>query len=234
MKFKNRQHEIDIYFFFSGSTGKTRKRKPSETEPAVKPRIFKENVENKQTRRKTLNNRYSNKKKVLEEANNSKLREIEVRVEDCLQANSALSLLCRQKLEEHTDRSPNSNPSDSASVVEEEEAIQTDTVNEVITVEDTNGINISSGDSSVGLVSVVNDKNNDVNLESENVQCVQSPIPSEEVVKEGGDNIIVNNSTCGSSEEDCVIVAETTKAPIDTPQGKAADQEPNCSIRGEH
>lgn len=214
-------------FYFSGTTGKTRKRKPSETEPTIKPRLFKENVENKQTRRKTLNNRYSNKKKVLEEANNSKLREIEVRVENCLQTNSALSLLCRQKLEEHTDRSPNR-----TDLVPAEEAPQRSEADEVQPLENTNGSNLSSGDSSVELVGVLNDKN-EVHVASENV-CDESSKPTEEIVIEGGDNIINSkNSTCGSSEEDCVIVAERTETSTSTPLGKAADQEPDCSIRGE-
>lgn len=215
-------------FFFAGSSGKNRKRKPSESEPAVKPRLFKENVENKQTRRKTLNNRYSNKKKVLEEANNSKLREIEVRVEDCLQTNSALSQLCRQKLEEHTDLVPNSTDL----VPVDEDIVGSNTVDEVVVLEDTNGSNITSGDSSVELVGEINDKN-EVDVASDNVRA-ESSIPAEEIVNEGGDNIINCSSTCGSSEEDCVIVAERTETPTNTPIGKAADQEPDCSIRGEY
>lgn len=82
-------------------------------------------------------------------------------------------------------------------------------------------------------MSVVNEENN-VDVASENVQCVQSPVPAEEVVNEGSDNNIISNSTCGSSEEDCVIVTERTNTPISTPEEKAADQEPDCSIRGEH
>lgn len=88
-------------------TGKTRKRKPSESEQSSpKPRTFKEDVENKQTSRrsKLLNRHLANKKKVLEETNNSKqVREIEIRVEDC-------SSLCKQKLEETNNRSPADRP----------------------------------------------------------------------------------------------------------------------------
>lgn len=221
------------FFSFAGSTGKTRKRKPSESEPVTKPRLFKENVENKQTRRKTINNRYSNRKKVLEEANNSKLREIEVRVEDCLQTNSALSLLCRQKLEEHTDRPPD--PPDSVPVVKTDPsvAVPPAVVEEISTVvEDTNGINNTSEDSCVELVS---ENINDVASEDV-VQCAaESSISTEEVLNEGGDNIIVDsNSTGGSSEQgDCVIVTERTNTPTNT-LGQAADQERDCSIRGEH
>ncbi|KAJ8952881.1 hypothetical protein NQ318_006497 [Aromia moschata] len=91
------------------SCGKSRKRKTSETETSstTKSRTgfsTKEDCENKQARKKNLNNRSSNKKKVLEEANNSKLREVEVVVEDCLQSNSALSVLCRRKLEESVEQ----------------------------------------------------------------------------------------------------------------------------------
>lgn len=187
----------------------------------MKPRIFKENVENKQTRRKTINNRYTNKKKVLEEANNSKLREIEVRVEDCLQTNSALSLLCRQKLGEHTDRPPD--PSNSVHF--EDVIVPQSKVDAVVTLEDTNGNNSSNENASVDLVSVVID-----DVASEDVvQCSESPIP-EEVVNAGGDNIIRSNS----SAEDCVLVAERTENPTNTPLGKATDQERDCSIRGNH
>lgn len=61
---------------------------------------IKEDLENKQNRKKNLCNRSASKKKVLEEATNSKLREIEIRVEDCLQTAShhaiAFSALCRR------------------------------------------------------------------------------------------------------------------------------------------
>lgn len=223
-------YKLTFPFSVAGSTVKTRKRKPSESEPAAKPRLFKENVENKQTRRKTINNRYSNKKKVLEEANNSKLREIEVRVEDCLQTNSALSLLCRQKLEEHTDRPPD--PPDSVPIDEVVDPPSPPPPTDGV-VEDTNGSSSSSGNSSVvELVSVINDDNG---VSCEHVQCVESAVPTKDVVNEGGDNIISsNNSTGGSSEKDCVIiVAERTETPTNTPVGKASDQGQDCSIRGE-
>lgn len=60
---------------------------------------IKEDLENKQSRKKNLCNRGGGKKKVLEEANNSKLREVEIRVEDCLQTIShpiTLSAVCRR------------------------------------------------------------------------------------------------------------------------------------------
>lgn len=54
-----------------------------------------EDLENKRTRLRKNSNNHARppKKKVLEEANNSKLREIEIRVENC-------SLLCQKKLAE--------------------------------------------------------------------------------------------------------------------------------------
>lgn len=73
----------------------------------------------------------------------------------------------------------------------------------------------------------------DNEVASEDVQCDASPTPSQKVVNEGGDNVIGSNSTGGSSEDNCVIVAERTEAPIKTPLGKAAEQEQDCSIRGE-
>nr|XP_015837929.1 PREDICTED: probable JmjC domain-containing histone demethylation protein 2C isoform X2 [Tribolium castaneum] len=83
-----------------GSVTKTRKRKPSESESSSgKSRhnfgAIKEDLENKSSRKKNLCNRgASSKKKVLEEANNSKLREVEVRVEDCLQSVSCRRSSC--------------------------------------------------------------------------------------------------------------------------------------------
>ncbi|XP_044259343.1 lysine-specific demethylase 3A [Tribolium madens] len=63
---------------------KTRKRKPSETRPNFGG--IKEDLENnKQSRKRNV----SSKKKVLEEVNNSKLREVEIRVEDCLLKSSS-------------------------------------------------------------------------------------------------------------------------------------------------
>lgn len=89
-------------------TKTVRKRKSSENDNvSTKLRNhfnnIKEDLENKQTRRKTCyGNRGSSKKKVLEEANNSKLRDVQVRVDNCLQTASlpaALSALCRRSFE---------------------------------------------------------------------------------------------------------------------------------------
>lgn len=84
-----------IYIFLIFIAKTQRKRKSSEND-AIKPR--KEDVENKQSRKSTRNscNRGA-KKKVLEEANNSKLRQhVQIRVEDCLQNGQKLSAICRR------------------------------------------------------------------------------------------------------------------------------------------
>ncbi|KAJ8961960.1 hypothetical protein NQ314_005862 [Rhamnusium bicolor] len=148
----------------------------------------KEDCENKQTRRKNLNNRSSNKKKVLEEANNSKLREIEVRVEDCLQSNSALSVLCRRKLEESVKRQSN-----------EKSPPESPDPNPI----EGNGLEDSNG-SSVELVSV------DVQSDDATVQC--GSMPASEVVNgdlNGEEDCVIvaqRTSTPSKAEErDCSI-----------------------------
>ncbi|XP_076257984.1 lysine demethylase 3 isoform X2 [Rhynchophorus ferrugineus] len=77
-----------------GTPPKSRKRKTSETDyPSSRTRYsnsIKEDLENKQSRKRNVN-RSVNKKKVLEEANNSKLREVEIVVEDCLQSSTFLA-----------------------------------------------------------------------------------------------------------------------------------------------
>ncbi|XP_023311015.1 probable JmjC domain-containing histone demethylation protein 2C isoform X3 [Anoplophora glabripennis] len=189
-----------------GSAGKSRKRKPSETDApsTAKSRISsfagpKEDCENKQTRtRKNLNQRGSNKKKVLEEANNSKLREIEVRVEDCLQSNPALSELCRRKLEESG--AEEEEEEDERPEHHEEPPADGPDPRPIEPAEDSNG-------SSVELVSVV------VRSDDATVQC--GSMPASQVVN-GGLN----------GEEDCVIVAQRTSTP-----SKA--EERDCSIRGD-
>ncbi|XP_022919363.2 probable JmjC domain-containing histone demethylation protein 2C isoform X1 [Onthophagus taurus] len=94
----------------SSSAKAGRKRKSSENESTSKQRHagylnVKEDLENKQGRkRNVVNHRGNAKKKVLEEATNSKLRVVQVRVEDCLQNaalnDGALSAVCRRSLEE--------------------------------------------------------------------------------------------------------------------------------------
>ncbi|KAH0808639.1 hypothetical protein GEV33_014154 [Tenebrio molitor] len=108
--------------FVSGSVTKARKRKTSDSESSsAKARhnfgALKEDVENKQSRKKNLCNRGSSKKKVLEEANNSKLREVEIRVEDCLQTVShpaVLSAVCRRSSLEEGGESKSAECDDSA------------------------------------------------------------------------------------------------------------------------
>ncbi|KAJ8920426.1 hypothetical protein NQ315_005292 [Exocentrus adspersus] len=179
------------YLFISGSSGKSRKRKPTEpdTTPTSKPRISnfsstKEDCENKQTRRKNLTQRAPNKKKVLEEANNSKLREIEVRVEDCLQSNPALTELCRRNVEEKEDEEVRSTDAPDPRPIE-------------------HGLDDSNG-SSVELVSV------DVQSDDATVQC--GSMPASEVVNgdlNGEEDCVIvaqRTSTPSKTEErDCSI-----------------------------
>jgi hypothetical protein len=113
---------IIMVVFVSGSVTKARKRKTSDSESSsAKARhnfgALKEDVENKQSRKKNLCNRGSSKKKVLEEANNSKLREVEIRVEDCLQTVShpaVLSAVCRRSSLEEGGESKSAECDDSA------------------------------------------------------------------------------------------------------------------------
>ncbi|KAK6635709.1 hypothetical protein RUM44_000963 [Polyplax serrata] len=66
-----------------GSAHKGRRRRNSD-QNEIGSTLHKEDLENKGNKKRT-NNR-GTKKKILEEANNSKLRDVQVRVEDCLQA----------------------------------------------------------------------------------------------------------------------------------------------------
>ncbi|XP_030757045.1 probable JmjC domain-containing histone demethylation protein 2C isoform X2 [Sitophilus oryzae] len=121
---------------------KTRKRKTSESDnPSSRTRYansIKEDLENKQSRKKNVN-RSINKKKVLEEANNSKLREVEVVVEDCLQSGTFLPTHSQLLDEEQAVKSEDSEEkqsvkeeNDNSKVVEDEEA----PIDEVVEVED--------------------------------------------------------------------------------------------------
>lgn len=149
-------------------------------------------MENKQGRKRNAVNRGSTtgKKKVLEEANNSKLRDVQVRVEDCLQNVSrqeALSAICRRSFEESA--------SESISQESTSPHIE-DTAGNVV---DTTLDDDTSNGSSVQLVPV----------EEEIVRSVDDgkvckPVP-ETVVAE----VVV------SEEEDCVIVAQRTTPKID-------------------
>lgn len=171
---------------------------------------MKEDLENKQGRKKNgqNQNRSSNKKKVLEEANNSKLRDVQVRVEDCLQNaahTAALSAVCRRSFEEsappteavkheETDRSsPGSAPTEPACGGRSE--CEND-----CTLDDT------SNGSSVQLVPV--------GLSGTENVCDIEPVPE----------TVISVSEVVSEEDDCVIVAQRT-AP------KAEERE--CSSRGD-
>lgn len=93
---------ILIGLMFTGTVAKAQRKRKSSENDAIKSSSRKEDVENKQGRKSTRNscNRGA-KKKVLEEANNSKLRQhVRVRVEDCLQNGQRLSALCRRPSDE--------------------------------------------------------------------------------------------------------------------------------------
>lgn len=173
-----------------------RKRKVSENDGASSRlrshyNNVKEDLENKQTRRKNCCTRSASKKKVLEEANNSKLRDVQVRVEDCLQNASlpaALSALCRRSSFEEESATEEQLITVSAEVEEpkpradcEEEEEEEDSV-----LDDT------SNGSSVQLVQVA--------VHSANDERNQVSVP-EAVVREEDDCVIVAQRTIIKSEE---------------------------------
>lgn len=184
-----------------------RKRKISENDTSKLRNSYcnvKEDLENKQGRKKNCLNRGSNKKKVLEEANNSKLRDVQVRVEDCLQSaphTTALSAVCRRTFEEsapepadqHQQRAEKEEPDDAGGVKEAREP------NDCALDDASNG-------SSVQLVPVVSNG-------AENV-CDIEPVPEP----------VVSVSEVVSEEDDCVIVAQRTVPKT---------EERECSSRGD-
>lgn len=171
------------------ATKAVRKRKTSENDSASSKLrshySIKEDLENKQSKKKNCC-RGSSKKKVLEEANNSKLREVQVRVENCLQNGSlpaALSALCRRSFEE-------SAPKKEEEVVKEEpgeEAKGADCENDDSALDDT------SNSSSVQLVPVEVQ-----NVDGDDQVRDKVPVPPAVV------------SEAHSEEDDCVIVAQRT------------------------
>lgn len=163
-----------------------RKRKTSENDGTSSKlrnhyNNIKEDLENKQTRKKNYCGRGSGKKKVLEEANNSKLRDVQVRVENCLQNASlpaALSALCRRSFEERATKSETKEDSE--------------TKEGVVCENDDSTLDDTSNCSSVQLVPV------EVQSVNDDQVCAKVPV-SEAVVSE-----------VHSEEDDCVIVAQRT------------------------
>ncbi|XP_060527245.1 probable JmjC domain-containing histone demethylation protein 2C isoform X2 [Cylas formicarius] len=220
---------------------KSKKRKPSETDtPTTRLRYansIKEDLENNQSRSKN-HGRSVNKKKVLEEANNSKLREIEVVVEDCLQNGSLYlnrALLEEPPLSEESEDTPPSvefrddePPSSLECQREEDESSSTarqSKPSSPAAVEEETRKRDREGEAAIDdRVSVVSGES--VHEESEeadeSVQCNNSGEVKEEV----------ELSAC-NSEDDCVIVANINigRTIISTPT--KADREPDCSIRGD-
>lgn len=182
-------------------------------------------MENKQGRKKNLLNRASNKKKVLEEANNTKLRDVQVRVEDCLQNvahSAALSAVCRRFIEESASEetsSADSKPEENAVPLTTEEEPTTAAANnleqeKVEPVSRTECENVCSvveacSNSSVQLVPVELPS-----AQNDNVHD-KVPVPEKIVAPEG---------ELVSEEDDCVIVAHRT----DT-----KSEEHECTSRGD-
>lgn len=178
---------------------------PSKTRSNTCFNSIKEELENKQIRKKNSNRTL--KKKVLEEANNSKFREVEIRVEDCLQNASqseALTVLYRSSLKK--------SPADLE--------ISQDSIEPVKSVESKTSVSVIQG-------GCENDSTLDETSSGSSVQLV----PEEEV--HSGDNEPVCESVpvsetvvseIASEEDDCVIVAQKTTSKV---------EERDCSSRGD-
>ncbi|KAF5299466.1 hypothetical protein FQR65_LT01046 [Abscondita terminalis] len=191
-----------------------RKKKTNENETIpAKPRLnnSKEDLENKQSKKRNCCNRSTGKKKILEEANNGKLREVEIRIEDCLQNSSqaeALAALCRRSVKESSPEpeiiKEESDSIDKSAAIQSSESSAEVICENDSTIDETSSSSQSSG-SSVQLVPEVSGV--------DNAQTCESSSTSEAVANE-----IV------SEEDDCVIVAQRTIPKID---------ERECSSRGD-
>ncbi|KAG5888935.1 hypothetical protein JTB14_006303 [Gonioctena quinquepunctata] len=207
---------------------------------------------------KNLHNRSSNKKKVLEEANNSKLREIEVRVEDCLQTNSPLSVLCRKKLEEHCLRprdSPDSDldehPSQSFSSERPPRSPDLSSIERSPESPDLSSIGRPPGSPDLSRIERPPGSTDSSCIERPSRSPVPSPIDEDSNGSSSGASVelvsvdvrsddvqcesmpaakeVVNCGEINESEEDCVIVAQTRTS---TTPNKAEELR-DCSIRGD-
>lgn len=186
-----------------------RKRKVSENDGTSSKlrshyNSIKEDLENKRTRKKNCCTRSASKKKVLEEANNSKLRDVQVRVENCLQNASLpaeLSALCRRTYQESTTASTG----EVVPVNAGGEEVKPDTRR--VDCEDDSVLDDTSNGSSVQLVQVEVQS-----VDDEQQVHNQVPVP-EAVVGE-----------VHSEEDDCVIVAQRTTVKT---------EERECSSRGD-
>lgn len=142
-------------------------------------------MENKQSRRKNCCTRSASKKKVLEEANNSKLRDVQVRVEDCLQNASlpaSLSALCRRSSFEE----------ESATEEQITVSAEVEETKPRADCEEDSVLDDTSNGSSVQLVQV--------EVHSADDERNQVPVP-EAVVSEEDDCVIVAQRTIVKSEE---------------------------------
>lgn len=228
-----------------GKTHHTRKRKNSENDAhgvtaTTKPRqnnsgySNKEDLENKQGRKRNSYTRGA-KKKVLEEANNSKLRQVRVRVEDCLQNEEVLSTLCRRAEVVESEAVTVTERSDSGSVVksgssgsrkknkvvkkvakeepvvEEIEVPKEEAAETIITVVATETLLASPSETSSSVIEVTpppqtEDSNNS---NSSSVQLLEDE--EEEVILSAVSK--EEESVVVSEEDDCVIVAEELAVP---------------------
>uniref|UniRef100_A0A1Y1LQ77 [histone H3]-dimethyl-L-lysine(9) demethylase n=2 Tax=Photinus pyralis TaxID=7054 RepID=A0A1Y1LQ77_PHOPY len=194
-----------------GSISKAVRKRKTEHETS-KHRISsfsnnKEDLENKQSKKRNCCNRSSNKKKVLEETNNSKLREVKIRIQDCLQNSAqaeALGIICRRVFKEES----------AVSEVREEAkdlgstSVEVQNSESVAICENDSTLDESSRSSSSSVQIVP-----EVNGADDNVQTCES-IPTPEAVV----------SEIASEEDDCVIVAQRTILKID---------ERECSSHGD-
>lgn len=176
-------------------SGTKRKRKGSENDVQVKPGR-KEDVENK-GRKSTRNcvNRGA-KKKVLEEANNSKLRQhVQVRVEDCLQNGQGLSALCRRAQEESEEAGGGE---DSRTAPEEDS---------------------SDGSRSGGVVEPEVEPEAETEVQVDRATSVEEATVEEEAKDADKDRSVVEKTE--SEEDDCVIVSEEKKEEVPREETRA-------------
>lgn len=147
----------------------------------------KEDLENKIVRKKNVLSRSSSRKKILEEANNTKLRDVQIRVEDCLQSSTqsaaaALTVVCKKFEGESV-----SNTESSARVCPE---LTTTAPAEVNRIESENDEQLSN---SVSENSVP---------EGNKDESVCEPVPESK--------ILVEEKEKPGEESDCVLVSKRT------------------------
>lgn len=212
-----------------------------------KSEVYREDLENKQISRKkggSGGGRGTSKKKVLEEATNSKLREVEVRIEDCLlqqngtqPAAEVLAALRRHSLEEESRHS--------IERVEEEsrEEIREEVEEEGRQEEESEG-SLSAEDKSEEVSVVVLKKQEEhgdaaVGLEDDSSSGDSSSNSSVQLVS--GDGVCGDKSVPVPVAADCSVVSVAADDCVIVPEGGKEEPEeeeevPNkaeCSSRGD-